>query len=189
MKLTVSPTYKPLVQKPNFCAPVCLQMVLFRRGVWENQEDLAFDLGVRIKNENRHKYSRPFQAVEAAHPDLGLNLEEWESKRVKLVLERLGLCAEVFPLEKVRDIEKFIEENWKHDRDIMINFTFLPIDNRRIFHYVLIVGYDTETKNVVVCDPYPDNKSVWEMPLMTMQRSMSDEWDGRERGFVVFSKK
>jgi hypothetical protein len=83
---------------------------------WKTRR-ILLDLGVRIKEREHHKYSRPFQAVEATHPDLGLNLEEWESKRVKLVLERLGLGAEVFP---------------------------------RIFHYALIVGYDTETKNVVV---------------------------------------
>jgi len=46
--LKIRPQYKHLMEKEDFCGPACVQMILFRRGIWIDQELLAYKLGACV---------------------------------------------------------------------------------------------------------------------------------------------
>jgi hypothetical protein len=55
--------YAGIKQEKNLCGPTCLQMVLFRKGVWVDQEALAARIGLRIDENDRDLYNFPLKAA------------------------------------------------------------------------------------------------------------------------------
>lgn len=189
MTVKVDPPYKHLVQKKAFCGPTCIQMILFRRGIWTDQEELAYRMGVKIYEEQKDFYEHQFPVVEKGSPEYGMAIKDFESKEVLNVFKDFGLTAEVFLIREIDDVKEFIIEKIEDGCDVMTCFRFDPIDGREIGHYALVSEFDEKSDTVTLCDPYFECKRFWDVKLEKLKEAMSPKWDEIERGFVVVREK
>lgn len=179
-------TYKHLVQKKDLCGPTCLQMVLFRRGVWMDQEELAHLLRTKILFQVKDIYLQPFEAVDPEHPELGLDPKNFQAPLVLNLLKEHGLLSELYFPTEVKDLRKIIFNSLSSGHDVIVNIKltcFFP--NRFTGHYVLICEYDEEKDIVTLLDPDFQNKKSWSCTVEQLIDSMGDHWDGKQRGIVV----
>jgi hypothetical protein len=187
--LKVEPGYRHLVQKRNLCASACIQMVLFRRGIWTDQERLAFELGTRIEEKDKWLYTLPFRALPSKSPDIGINIADFRKKKVTGALGKHGLEFDVFLTSEIESLESFLADNINKGNDVMINFWWKPISGIDFGHFVLLSEYDTEKRTLTVCDPSPGRKSLSRIGLEKLVKAMGPEFTGKERGLVVFRGK
>lgn len=89
VRAVLKPPYKHLVQKPDLCGPCCLSMALLRRGVWIDQEEIAFHLKTPIYFKNKSIYSFKLPAVK--YEDTGNYLAEFDGKLMKKFLKKFKL--------------------------------------------------------------------------------------------------
>ena len=177
--------YKHLSQKKNFCGPACVQMVLFKRDSWLDQEEIAHALDVHIAKEDQHLYTLPFKLA-TKEEQLGVDILDFNKQDVKDFFKRFNLTCEAHLISNIKNAAEFITTNLKQCNDVMANFWWIPIKDKDFGHFVLI----TELKNdiVTICDPSYEQKSVWKCELSKLVKGMSSEWTGKERGFVVISQ-
>ena len=177
--MNINPPYKHLTQKNSFCGPACLQMVLFRRGIWVEQEELAKKLGTRIRNKNRNKYLLDFEINDN---DAGLNLLEFN--HFGSILKEYGLKAKVIILSKIEDLRKLIEENLEKGNDTIINLHRGFYDPKKNWgHFCLVSSIENDV--VEICDPSFEDKSYWKTSVEELMKAMSKEIDGKERGLIM----
>lgn len=181
--------YKHLVQKKNFCGPTCIQMVLFRRGIWLEQERIASDLGVCIDENDKNLYENDFKAFASDNERVGILLVDFLDESRKKILNEYGLDSEVVLVSQIKDVGKFLSEKLQEDTDIIANFWLKPIKGENFGHFVLIEDYDSEKKKVKLCDPNFESISRWECELSRMVEGMSKKWTGTERGLLLLQKK
>ena len=183
----VTPAYKVLFQKKSLCGPACLQMVLFRRGEGElvDQEQLAYDAGLRIATGDEDKYSLPFASLPTDDGRMGMILPDFDGEQVQTLLARYNLKSKAHPINSIDDVESFLTTNIQKDNELLANFW---VDNGREHgHFVLVSGYNDNGKIVGIVDPLFDVQNHYGMPLDKLVEGMSSKWTGRERGFVVIS--
>lgn len=185
MELKINPGYKHLVQKEDFCGAACIQMALFRKGVFIDQEELAKDLGIRIARKHRNLYIKKFRQLPNNHGHLGINLDDFKSNKMKKILRKYGLVCDIAYLNKIDNHREFIIENIRKNNDIMTNIYLKPIRNVDTGHYVLISEFDNRNDVVTICDPSFSSKSFWNITLEDLLNSMSYKWTGKYRGFLV----
>ncbi len=174
--------YKHLVQKPSFCGPTSLQMILFRRGFWVDQEELAKKLKAKIRSKNKDKYVHDF---EIDNKDAGIPLENFSE--IGGTLEECGLKAKVIFFDDIENLKELITENLSQGNDIIINFHRGHYDPKKNWgHFALISAIEDE--QVEICDPSYEDKSYWKTSIEELMRAMSDEIDGKERGIVIISE-
>lgn len=190
MIIKITPTYKHLTQKKNFCGPTCLQMVLFRRNNWLSQELIAYKIGVSIQKNDKELYVLPLKALNKSDPKIGLVFKDFLDKKVKSLLNEFNLEINGYPISKIKDIRKFIISNLENNFDQMINFSWGPFDGRKNDgHYVLITDFNTKTDEITVCDPSGNKKSFWKAKLSIFVDAMLPKWDKKERGILVIKEK
>lgn len=177
--------YKHLVEKPSFCGPACLQMILLRRGIWIDQEEIAKEIGARILPKEKDFFTIKFPI---SANDAGINLVEFDTKKVKKFFKKykLKLTTEVVHISKIKDCKTFIKKHLAKGNDLMANFHMSYYKKSKNWgHFNLI---DKIQGNIVTfCDPWPSNKSFWKTTIADLIASMNKKFDGKERGFVVFS--
>ena len=173
--------YKHLVQKAHFCGPTSLQMVLFRRGHWVEQEELAQLLGARIKNKNIHLFTHEYEVSE---DDAGLRLEEF-SKAADFLKEK-GLKLEIIKSTQIKDFKELITNNLEKNNDIIVNFKRAAYDPEKDWgHFSLISAIEND--ELEICDPSYGDKSYWKTSINKLSEAISDKFDDKERGIVVIS--
>jgi hypothetical protein len=177
--MRIDPPYKHLTQKSSFCGPASLQMVLFRRGIWVEQEELAKKLGTRIRNKNQDKYLLDFEINDN---DAGLNLLEFN--QFGSILKEYGLKAEVILHSKIEDLRKLIENNLENGNDIMVNLHRGIYDPQKNWGHFCLVN-SIENDQIEICDPSYEEKSYWKTSIKELMKAMSKEVDGKERGLVM----
>lgn len=181
--------YKHLVEKPSLCGPTCVQMMLLRRGVFIDQEQIAKELGAKILPGEQSSFSIKLEL--AKNPkDAGISLGEFSETKIKnfFTKHKVPLLSEVFYIRKVKDVKRFIKENLTKGNDIMANFHMRYFDKKKNWgHFNLIEAINANT--ITFCDPWPENKSFWKTSIKGLVASMDKKIDGKERGFVVFSGK
>lgn len=188
--IKISPHYKRLIQMKIFCGPACVQMILFRRGIWIEQELLAYKISAKIDKKGKNLYVLPFKKLPSSDSRSGLeNIKHFKKIKVKNFFEKYNLKVEVYPISKIEFIDDFIIKNLKNNNDIIVNFWWKPlIKNKNWGHYVLISEFDTKTKMMTVCDPSYNSKGFWKIKLNKIIKGMTTQFDGNERGFVVIKK-
>lgn len=188
MKYQAEPKYKHLTQKKNFCGPTCLQMALFRRGIWMSQEMIAYSIGVNIDKKDKELYVLPFNALNSADPRVGLTFDGFLGEKVKKFLADNGLKIEGHRISSIGDVKKFIISNILKKNDVIINFSWEPFDGRKnAGHYVLVADFNDQDEIFTVCDPSGNKKSFWTASLENFIEAMQKKWDKKERGFLVIS--
>jgi hypothetical protein len=174
--------YKHLIQKPSFCGPTSLQMVLFRRGFWTDQEELAKKLKAKIRNKNKDKYTLDF---EVDNKDAGMPLERFSEAND--LLDDCKLKAKVIFFDEIENIKELITENLSKGNDIIINFHRGQYDSKKSWgHFALISAIEND--EIEICDPSYEDKSYWKTSIEELMRAMSDEIDGKMRGIVIISE-
>jgi len=186
--MKIQPKYKHLTQKKNFCGIACVQMILFRRDFWVDQELLAYKLGAKIDEKDRDLYRFSFKELPSDNPDIGIRIMDFKKKKVKNFFQKYKLRVEVHLISEIDNVENFIIMNLKNNNDVIINFWWKPIKDIDFGHHVLLSGFDTKSKIVTACDPSPQNKSFWKVELNKLIKGMSSKWTGYERGFIVIKK-
>lgn len=175
--------YKHLTQQQFLCGPTCVQMILFRRGKWVGQEKLGSVLGVKIPKEVEELYEDKFEFVENKE-DSGFRIDRFSEKDVKEVFSSFKLKVKVSKISTIEDLPDFFRKQFENGSDVIANISWKPLRKTDGGHYVLISEFNPETNQVTVCDPSPSSKNHWTIDLDDLARTMTDEWDGRERGFV-----
>lgn len=180
----VQSQYKLLIQKKSFCGPACIQMALFRRGIWADQEQLAYDIGLRITEGDEDKYSFSFETLPEGDERIGIMLNEFDNKKLKAVLKKHKLKSEVCPISSINDTSKFLIKNITENNDVIANL-WLKFPDGDCGHFTLVSEYNSETEEVTLCDPLYNVKNRWSIDLKDLVESMSSKWTGTERGFAV----
>lgn len=180
--------YKHLVQKPSLCAPTCLQMIFLRRDIWVEQEEIAKEIGIKIPESESESFyiSLP---IGKTKEEFGISLIDFKNNKVKEFLNKHvpSLKATVYFISKIDDVIKFISNNLEKGNDVIANFWLKHFKKELdIGHFSLISEIDGD--EITICDPWPENKSFWKTEVNELTKAMSDAFDGKERGFVVFSR-
>jgi hypothetical protein len=85
--IKINPPYKHLVQKPSCCGPTCLQMVLFHHGHWFDQEELAYQIGAKIRKDYSEFFQKSFAINDTGNA--GIPLERFSE--INHFLEQFNL--------------------------------------------------------------------------------------------------
>ena len=173
--------YKHLSQRPHLCAATCLQMVLFRKGHWVEQEELAFKMGTRIRTISKDLFNLSFKIDDN---DAGVRLEEFSKFDW---LSEYGLKAEVITFNEIKDFKELIEENLNNDNDIIVNFhrsVFTP--ERDWGHFALISSI--EDKEVELCSSSYIEKPFYKVNIDKLLEAVSYSKNGESRGVVIIKK-
>lgn len=184
MIIQIKPPYKHLVQKPHLCGATCLQMVLFRRGYWFEQEKLAKLLGTRIKSENKKLFQFSFPTND--QNNRGITLEEF--KKAKPLLKKFNLNLKILKISEIKDLKKLILKNLRKGNDLIVNFkrtAYCPEKNWG--HFALIKAW--KNNQIELCDPSYQDKPYWKTSLAQLKKAMSKKWDNQERGLIIISQK
>ena len=174
-----------LIQKKSLCGAACLQTILFRKGIWIDQETLAKKLKINILEKYKHAYSIKFPTVKKENSLLGIDLKNFSSKSFKTYLKKFNLNSEVHFYEN-ETILNIIISALKSDQDIIVNLkltTFYP--ESKTGHYVLIKSFDTRKNIISFQDPDFENKSTWKCSAKKFLESLSNKYDGETRGICI----
>jgi len=174
--------YKHLNQKASFCGPASLQMILFRRGFWVDQEELAKKLKAKIRSKNKDKYVLDF---EVDNKDAGIPLENFSE--IGGTLEECGLKAKVIFFGDIENLKELITENLEKGNDIIVNFHRGHYDPKKNWGHYSLISSITENE-IEICDPSYEDKSYWKTSIEDLIKAMSSETDGKERGLVIISE-
>lgn len=189
MKLEQKPKYFPLIQKPMLCNVTCLQMILYRRGFGLFvQEDMAYEMGLTLPKEHLECFSNPFKAADKKWTkNFWLELAE---NRVNTFFKNhnLPLKAKVYFKHEIEDVTKFISDNIKNNNDMWIMVANEVVYGTKGGHDIVIQAIDTSARTITIIDPSWRRKQVREEDLDKIFDAMDKKW-GRERGFVIISKK
>ncbi len=182
--------HKHLSQMKSFCWPASVQMILFRNDVWVEQEQLAFDLWVIIEEKNKEFYNLPFKRLTDGDPLHWFKFYFFESEQIVNMIADYGFSISVIYHPDINNFEDLIIKTIEDDRDMIINYkrAWIRWNDYKGWHYVVLSSYDSDKKELTVCDPTPRAPNYWNVPLSEMKEAMSWKWDGRERGVVVFEK-
>lgn len=181
--MKIAPPYKHLVQKPSCCGSTCLQMVLFRRGHWLEQEELAHKINTKIRKDYSKFFEKDFLTAEVG--DAGAPLEGF--LEINPFLKQFNLKAQVFKISQIKDLKEFLAENLKDNKDVIINFSRLAYHPERNWgHFALISSINDN--EIEICDPSYHSKAYWKTTLTQLKEAMLPEWDGKERGLAIISQ-
>lgn len=191
MQYTITPAYKHLTQKGDFCSATCMQMIFLRHGLRIDQEWLAYNLWVVIKEKDVDRFSLPFPIAEKSKQNAGLRIKHFAGERIRVYLEALWYDARVIMYEEMTldECEQHFITSIQSNTDCMIGFYRWPLDpSKTRWHYVLLAWYDTDTRLVTVCDPTPKTQDYRTISIQQLRECMSDKRD-RARGIGIIKKR
>lgn len=190
--MEVENKYKHLVQKPELCFATVLAMVGLRRGIWIDEEEIASELNIKITKDVEDCYNNDFRVADGIE-DAGYGIKHLDLTKVNEILEdyQVPVKAKYIRISEIENVERFLVENIDQDNDVAILFSLkaMGFHERSWYHWSLVSSYNTKTKEVMVCDPEETHKSYWRSSLKEFLGAMSDKWDGKERGFMIFESK
>lgn len=190
--ITQTPKYIPLVQKPECCAPTCLQMILYRRiGKLFDLQEIALFLGVKI-NKNHESYFNISLNILNEY-----NNDEWISTLDSADLineffkkEHINLVAQPYKSRSIKKIKSFIIDNINMGNDLWIEYhnnEIHPYDWIDTIHDSLIESVNKTTNEVVLIDPEYEHKPRILTTLRLLKRAISEKF-GRETWIIVISE-
>lgn len=180
--MKITPSYKHLTQKSSFCGPASLQMILFRRGFWTEQEELAKKLNTKIKKKNKDRYMFNFEVDDS---DAGVPLEKFAE--IKELLKEYGLKAKILKTSEIKDLKELIQRNLEKGNDIILNIHRGYYDPKKNWGHFCLVN-SIEGEEIKICDPSYEDKSYWKTSVEDLKQAMSDKIDGKQRGIVIISE-
>lgn len=143
--------YTPFVQQKYCCVAACLQMVMYRHGVpLIAQEDLAYELGLTVPEENVHLYAR-VRTGEKPKAGWGTQIQapKYEVNKALRKLNiplRVAIKTDIKSEYELRDILDSIQ---KSDGDALV-----------CFDYGVLWNLDKRGGHVCVFD-WLENKDIW----------------------------
>ncbi len=188
----IVPPYKPLVQLRWCCAACCVQWVLFRRGFWVDQEEIAKYTGLKVPKKMAQYYIYPVK-ITRKRKDWGTSVH-MEKQINKLFKDKnIPLKIKKYNYSVIKDTTKFIAENLKSSNDIMIDFHWYGLSKRKKSynwgHVCVVAGVElTKKPKLILGDPGFNQPKYWKADLKKLVSAMSPKYDGHERGFWVISK-
>ncbi len=190
--IKVNPPYKPLVQMPYCCAACTIQWVLFRRGYWLDQEVIAKELRIKIPKGFQKFFSVKLplcEKVKDAGPILG-PLKDVGIINNMFMKYKIPLVARAYPISKIKYPARFIVENLRAKKDLVVMFHWKGMGKRWDWsHRAVIVEFEMENKIVTLGDPGYDLPKYWKIPLSKLIRAMNKKYDNYIRGFLTIESK
>ena len=183
--------YKHLTQKPELCSVTVLAMIALRREIWLDPEDLAKELNLKVTPDVAESFETHFGTSTDISQD-GYDVDKIDVNALTKLMQHHGLHlqASFFPITSIKDIGAFLKDRIAAGNDVAMLFLLEPMgfDEKPWAHYVLVDAFDTENEIVEVCDPEASHKSHWKAPLQKFVKAMGPDFDGKERGFLVFER-
>ena len=179
--------YKHLLQKPSMCGPACIQMVLLRKGMWMDQEEIAEKVNARIFADQKDFFSKKLR-ITKDDIEVGIRLREFGEERIRNFFKNLkpSLKTEIFQVSEIKEVKDFIKENLNKNNDIIANIHMRYFDKKRKFGHFVLVS-EIKGDRVTLCDPSPNSQNLWITTIDKLVKSMSKKIDGLERGFAIIS--
>lgn len=151
-----------------------------------DQEELAHMMQTKILFKVKDIYMQPFEAVDEAHPELGLDPKNFQAPMIVSFLKEHNLNTNLHYPDDTDELRDIILESLNNDHDVIVNIKltcFFP--HRHTGHYLLIYEFDDENNLVTLLDPDFQNKKHWSCTIDELRDAMSEKWDGKQRGIVV----
>ncbi len=183
---TPLPPYTRLVQMPFFCAPACLQMILFRRGYGlRDQEDIALELGVKVTQEVQKnlrvklEYAPPETAgIETILADQRIN--EYFSRN------RIPLVARSVRASQIRTLGQWVSGHLQARHDLWLEYHADAMCGSPAIHDSLIESCDRVS--ITVVDPSWDQPGRHTHSIDVVAEAIGTKY-GRETGIIVVKQK
>ncbi len=186
--IKIKPPYKPLVQLTYCCGPCSFLWVLYRRGYWIDQEEIAWYCKLKVPKKEAKKFVKKMKIVELKK-DAGTSVERLHIYLNKMLkYKQIPLKVEKYSISKVKNHQEFIIKNIKTGNDIMLDFACKPFPEYEFSHggHVCVVAkFDVDKEIITLGDPSWEKPKFWEVPLKKIIKAMDKKYDGHERGFWI----
>lgn len=190
MKYSVNPPYKHLTQIKSLCWATSLQMILYRHGIWREQEQLAFDMGSLVRDENLMVYTLPFEHYPAWSRPLWFPYPMRGLDSTSELLSTLGFTHHIIPYDQINNLGTTLITHFEQNHDVMMCFMreWITHRDKTWWHYVLAEWYDSETDMIMIRDPSFNTPSTWQVPASEMMDAMSDRFEQYKKWLVIITK-
>lgn len=191
--IKIFPPYKPLVQLRWCCAACCIQWVLFRRGFWVDQEEIARYIELKVPKYMAHYFTYPVKTTRKKKKmGTSVHIEKQTNKMFRE--KKIPLKIEKYNYEKIKDYAKFIVNNLKKGNDIMLDFHWYGLGKRaksyNFGHVCVVAGIELNEKpTVILGDPSYNHPKYWKADLKRLVHAMDPKYDGYQRGFWIIKKR
>jgi hypothetical protein len=191
MKISVRPTYTPLVQLRWHCAPCCIQWVLLRRGLKiYDQEEIGHLVNLKVPKKLRNLFSHKVRWTTDPKKYGVTNMQ----KHINIFFKKkhLPLKCEFSHWDEIECHETFIEKKIKSNNDIIVCFNWrgLGKKNKNTGHCCVIAAIKNGKRPIVTLgDPSFKHLKFWDVRLTKLVHAMDKKYDGIKRGFFVIGKK
>ncbi len=185
--MKIKPAYKRIKQKPYCCVPACMKMILERRKIKNNsQDEIGYELGLIVPKEKADLFSK-VRAGKKPKAGYGTQVNKYPINKF-FKKYKIQLQEKYFPLSKIKDIKKFIEDNLKQGNDMIVCF-----DNKVAHgfgdygHVSLIQGIKENA--ITLVDPSKKMPARCKVALKKLIAAIKKRGVKHRAGFWVISEK
>ena len=191
--LKVNPPYKPLVQLPYCCGVCSFQWILFRRGYWADQEEIAWYCKLKILKKDSKKFVRKMR-IAKSKKEWGTSVEKFHIYANELLRKKkIPLKIEHHFISKIKNPREFVIKNLKAGHDIMLDFHWFGLGKKdkswNCGHACVISEFDSNKNILTLGNPSQNQPKFWKVSLNKIVKAMDKKYDGHERGFWIINKR
>lgn len=182
------PPYKPITQMPYCCVPACISMILERRRIkHDSQEEIGYELGLTVPKEKAHLFTKirtgrkPIAGYGTQVSKKKYSISNFFSKN------GINLKEKYYPVERIKDVKRFITENLTHYHDLIVCFNNKKLHGTGNYgHVSLIQSINNET--ITLIDPEKDVPKKRKVKLLKLLEAMKYNGIKKRGGFWLVSE-
>lgn len=155
MKISITPKYNPITEKPYCCVPAVLQMIQDRRGLeFASQDEISYQLGLIVPEKKAHLFNK---VRTGRKPKAGWGTQTSKKKysiNDYFTKNNLPLKQTIYRIQEIKNVSEFIVQNLLKHNDIIICYNSqLLFGDGDTEHVSLIQEINTETGELTIIDP------------------------------------
>jgi len=155
MKVSITPKYNPKTEKVYCCVPAVLQMIQERRCLkFASQDEIGYQLGLIVPKDKIYLFSK---VRTGRMPKTGWGTQTRKkqySVNNYFIKNKLPLKLNIYDLQKIEDVSKFIIQNLMKNNDITVCYNSQILFGKGdIEHVSLIQEIDAENDKLTIVDP------------------------------------
>lgn len=185
MGIKIKPIYTPITEKEYCCVPAVLQMIFKRRGLRRpSQEEIGWELGLTVPKEKAHLFKK-VRSINRI-PKFG-----WGTKTYKkeysinnyFLKKNLPLICNLYNLQNIRDISKFIIHHLQTNHDIIVYYNSQILFNHGDKEHVSLIQ-EIDRNIITLIDPAIGVPKIRRVKLPKLLRALIPQ-----RAFWIISGK